>query len=224
MLLNLLLVDEFRVEDMLQRSFTERHSLREMMKRKSEYKNIKQQLDEIVDSKSSRFLIDCEVCANQLPNYFKLCQNYAHVRTELMAGIFAKANISKILSPGRVIIFSQGPYRNCVGLLLKYSGKGENLHLDILVPEKMEEKDKPNADSEESRQIIDVALNGDALQKFEAVKEQIADKSLEEKSFSPCVISLSSIKNLTGITVKHLKISIDMITEDFSRRQEPKFR
>lgn len=67
MILNLLRVEELRVEDMMKRSFAEFHMQKDAQKRKREMEELEKKLQSIKE-------VDCTFCSEDLKQYFKDCR------------------------------------------------------------------------------------------------------------------------------------------------------
>ena len=67
MILNLLRVEELRVEDMMKRSFAEFHMQKDAQERKREMEELEKKLQNIKE-------LDCTFCSQDLKPYFKTCR------------------------------------------------------------------------------------------------------------------------------------------------------
>lgn len=66
MILNLLRVEELRVEDMMRRSFAEFHIQRDSQQRRRMMEKLGKQLKNVKD-------VDCVLCNSDLKDYFRAC-------------------------------------------------------------------------------------------------------------------------------------------------------
>ena len=76
MILNLLRVEQLRVEDMMKRSFSEFHTQKDTEQRKDNLKILKTKMADIKES-------DCYMCAVDLEKYYLTCQEYWELANRL---------------------------------------------------------------------------------------------------------------------------------------------
>ena len=72
MILNLLRVEELRVEDMMKRSFAEFHMQKDSQERKREMEEVEKKLQNIKE-------VDCTFCVDDLKLYFKDCRELSEL-------------------------------------------------------------------------------------------------------------------------------------------------
>ena len=72
MILNLLRVEELRVEDMMKRSFAEFHMQKDSQERKREMEEVEKKLQNIKE-------VDCTFCVGDLKLYFKDCRELSEL-------------------------------------------------------------------------------------------------------------------------------------------------
>lgn len=72
MILNLLRVEELRVEDMMKRSFAEFHMQKDWQERKREMEEVEKKLQNIKE-------VDCTFCVEDLKLYFKDCRELSEL-------------------------------------------------------------------------------------------------------------------------------------------------
>ena len=89
MILNLLRVEELRVEDMLKRSFAEFHMQKDAQERKRQMEEVEENLQHIND-------VDCTFCSGDLKSYFKACQELSPLTNTV------KVMIRMLAIPGRL--------------------------------------------------------------------------------------------------------------------------
>jgi Superfamily II RNA helicase len=114
MLLNLLRVEQLRVEDMLQRSYVESASLRQGMSRKIRLKEVEEQLSKATEP-------ECRACTEgNLAGYHTQMRQLVRLRSELWTTLATLPAVDKMLAPCRIVIISHGSLiRNRVALILK---------------------------------------------------------------------------------------------------------
>ena len=76
MILNLLRVEELRVEDMMKRSFAEFHMQKDALQRKREVEELERKLQNIKE-------LDCAFCSEDLKGYFKACRELSELTKEV---------------------------------------------------------------------------------------------------------------------------------------------
>ena len=72
MILNLLRVEELRVEDMMKRSFAEFHMQKDAQERKLEMEQLEKKLQDIKE-------LDCTFCSEDLKSYFRVCRELSEL-------------------------------------------------------------------------------------------------------------------------------------------------
>ena len=76
MILNLLRVEQLRVEDMIRRSFSEFHAQRNVGSHRQAMENLKGRIAEVKD-------IECYLCSVDLERYYQACKEYQELKRQL---------------------------------------------------------------------------------------------------------------------------------------------
>ncbi|CAG8582613.1 17454_t:CDS:10, partial [Cetraspora pellucida] len=114
MILNLLRVENLRVEEMIKRSFSE-HSTQILLP------IYKQLLDKSEKSLSSFQKLDCTICNPDIKDYYDISTRILELNHKLLGKIISTPQGNKSLSQGRIVIINNSSYRNVVGTILKPS-------------------------------------------------------------------------------------------------------
>ncbi|CAG8609553.1 26011_t:CDS:10, partial [Dentiscutata erythropus] len=114
MILNLLRVEELRVEEMIKRSFSE-HSSQILLPK------YKQKLEESEMSLSTFQKLDCTICSPDIKDYYNVSTRILELNHKLLETIMLTPQGNKALSQGRIMIINNDSYRNVVAVILKPS-------------------------------------------------------------------------------------------------------
>ena len=79
MILNLLRVEQLRVEDMMKRSFSEFHVQKDVQKHRDALTDLAAHVSQLRD-------IECYMCSIDLEDYYRSCQDYHELRQHLQVG------------------------------------------------------------------------------------------------------------------------------------------
>eukprot|EP00054_Salpingoeca_dolichothecata_P030394 m.246805 g.246805 ORF g.246805 m.246805 type:complete len:1258 (+) comp26650_c0_seq16:589-4362(+) len=125
MILNLLRVEELRVEDMMKRSFSEFHTQRDASEHEKELEAGNEKLQSVEE-------VQCDFCVD-LAEYYKGSVEVLSLSHSLQETILAKG--SKVLSSGRVVVVNNAFYRNSLAVILRQARTrhDEPPQFDVLV-------------------------------------------------------------------------------------------
>ena len=113
MILNLMRVESFKVEDMMKRSFFEDEAQRDLPEQQRLLKEHESRLAEIPK-------LSCNICLSDLDELYRANSSVIGITREMMNQFLVNSAIwPKMMVKGRVIIVHQGTYRNCVAVVLK---------------------------------------------------------------------------------------------------------
>merc|ERR1712142_124515 len=98
MILNLLRVEQLRVEDIMKRSFSEFHNQRKKGEFETALSGVKERLAQLKD-------VECGWCSADLDAYYALCEEYWRERDDLMNNLMFYSHVHKALAHGRLIVF-----------------------------------------------------------------------------------------------------------------------
>jgi len=117
MILNLLRVEELRVEDMMKRSFSEFTGQKEVPEQQK-------QLKEGWEKIQNMTRLECSICID-IEDYYQLANKYITNNYELQKTIIESTQGSKALIPGRVVVLNTNTLRNSLGIIVRVnSGSG----------------------------------------------------------------------------------------------------
>ncbi|CAI5439776.1 unnamed protein product [Caenorhabditis angaria] len=218
MLLNLLRVEQLKIEDMLKRSYVESSSLRE---------SINLQLD-------SMSLLNCPICDNSIREFHSALSHFCRNRREIWPKMNREPAINKLLISGRFLIVNnvQNQLENEIVLLLKEMVNGQRRSLQILVAVKnldtaiqldqhADKFQKSLTDDEatwqtEESQILATAKYGTCGSRHDS------DTTASLWNYRVCEVPVEAIVAVLKKQVKQLASS--EIVQDYQRNMIPRFR
>ncbi|KAM0746373.1 translation repressor [Meredithblackwellia eburnea MCA 4105] len=112
MILNLLRVEALRVEEMIKRSFSENAAQRllpEHQKKVTEGENELKAMKRLPPGPRT----------DDLKNFYDLSSRIVELNTAVLEGVLAHPAAAKVLSAGRMIVLSDGHFRDNIGVILK---------------------------------------------------------------------------------------------------------
>eukprot|EP01080_Neovahlkampfia_damariscottae_P012658 gene12658-6558_t len=214
MMLNLLRVEDFRVEDMMKRSFSESQTQKFLPNSVELYDKGKQKLDQLDSTKLDFYDESIEA-------YYKNAKELENLNSKYHTLLFRTANSAFV--SGRVLVIKTREYGNTLGILLKQL-KGEYFEILVLKLEKVGVifpssiglpafnalllKSKDEGDVIETNEIVSI-IN---------LKVNIIKKS-DYDSAIPKLINLWENSKLIEITPKNMKINSFEIVDLFNRKQ-----
>ncbi|KAL3043712.1 hypothetical protein OYC64_003553 [Pagothenia borchgrevinki] len=197
MILNLLRVEALRVTDMMRRSFSENH--RDTQASESRISQLKKTLSSLPPLDNEGQLSD------MLPYYYTVTE--LRTTTEaLQRAILESVNGLKALSVGRVVVVNNKQHLNALGVILQVSNDSVNRTFTALVIcEKGNEEEEGKGNNNSFPHLYNTAL---------FIPE------------GPCSHTVQKLKlqDISAITVKALKVIPDRIIDNYSKRQQPRFR
>uniref|UniRef100_A0A1A8CSK5 Superkiller viralicidic activity 2 (S. cerevisiae homolog)-like n=1 Tax=Nothobranchius kadleci TaxID=1051664 RepID=A0A1A8CSK5_NOTKA len=198
MILNLLRVEALRVTDMMRRSFSESH--RDTQAHEKKISQLKKSLASLPPQDAEGQLSDI------LPYYHTVTE--LRTTTEaIQRAILDSVNGLKALSVGRVVIVNNKQHLNALGVILQVSNDAVNRSFTALI---ICEKGNEEGEGKGS--------GGTAFPHRYSTALFIPE--------GPCSHTVQKLKlqDISGITVKTLKVIPDRIIDNFSKRQQPRFR
>ncbi|CAB3410787.1 unnamed protein product [Caenorhabditis bovis] len=231
MLLNLLRVEQLRIEDMLKRSFVESDSLRESRDRKKLLKDAQKMLDEMSTT-------ECSVCVpadssnweGSLLAFHDALANFVATRAELWPKLNGEISINKLFASGRFLIVSSAQHglQNDLVMLLKEMQNGGTRTLQIMYPVKdYDECHERNQSAENFLKLSkkeseweteENAMLGVALYGVLGVRAH----SEERNFFRVCEVAFNTV---VGVVKKIAKaVNIADIVQDYQLKMLPRFR
>lgn len=202
MILNLLRVEQLRVEDMIKRSFSEFHSQKDKVKHKEDMDNLHKEISNVKD-------IECYMCSIDLEEYYQTCKDYHELKKKLQGVVLSHPAAIKSLSAGRVIIINDELRKNVVAVVLSSTVGTNNVRTFTCLA------------------ICD--KGGVTLSKEEVAKSAQITPVMGKSLFipeGPCWHELVQVKaeNVSIVTTKTIRVDVDKIVNDVKKRQQPRFR
>ncbi|KAM9777115.1 superkiller complex protein 2 isoform 2-T2 [Syngnathus typhle] len=198
MILNLLRVEALHVTDMMRRSFSENH--RDTQAHEKRISQLKEILSTLPVAASEGQLSDL------LP-YYHTVTELRTTRKILQRAILESVNGLKALSVGRVVVVNNKQHLNALGVILQVSSDAVNRTFTtlILCDKGNEEAEGNGGDGRAPPHLYNTAL---------FIPE------------GPCCHTVQKLKpeDITGITLKTLKVIPDRIIDNYHKRQQPRFR
>ncbi|XP_045452941.1 helicase SKI2W [Melitaea cinxia] len=204
MILSLLRVATVSVEGMMQRSFREFHQL-------CQADNYRKQL-KIAEKEYS------EKCSTPLPShltplatFYDTAAAYIDVLNDIMPILLNQPKIVKEFTPGKILALSAGPYINQLGIYLNNSGPRQTPY-KVLVLNTVEK--------DTTMYNFDVDENWYRMLSFSALYDYIGT---EESTLDHTILCVAP-KNIIAVTKINLKIDVNIIIQDWEKRQMPRFK
>ncbi|XP_071097227.1 superkiller complex protein 2-like [Haliotis cracherodii] len=201
MILNLLRVEQLRVEDMMKRSFSEFHAQKDATKHRDAIQQLAKKVKDIQE-------VECFMCSIDLENYFKSWKEYHDLRKKVQSVVLTHPAAIKALSAGRVVVIDNSSHRNTLGVVLQ-SSMGQNndrIFTVLIVCEK---------------HYSEAAQND----KHSAEASPILSRQLFQPE-GPCWHDVVKVKGeeISVVTTKTLKVDPTKIINDVQKRQQLRFK
>ncbi|XP_007459594.1 PREDICTED: helicase SKI2W isoform X1 [Lipotes vexillifer] len=204
MILNLLRVDALRVEDMMKRSFSEFPSRKDSKAHEQTLAELTKRLGALEEPDVTGQLAD-------LLEYYSYGEELTETRSLIQRRIIGSVNGLKSLSAGRVVIVKNQKHRNALGVILQVSSSSTSRVFTTLVL-----CDKPMSEDPQERGPASLVVPyPDDLVGFKLFLPE-----------GPCGHTVAKLQpgDVAAITTKVLRLNGEKILEDFSKRQQPKFK
>ncbi|XP_054349151.2 superkiller complex protein 2 isoform X2 [Pongo pygmaeus] len=204
MILNLLRVDALRVEDMMKRSFSEFPSRKDSKAHEQALAELTKRLGALEEPDMTGQLVD-------LPEYYGWGEELTETQHMIQRRIMESVNGLKSLSAGRVVVVKNQEHHNALGVILQVSSNSTSRVFTTLV-------------------LCDKPLSQDPQNRGPATSEvPYPDDLMGFKLFlpeGPCDHTVVKLQpgDMAAITTKVLRVNGEKILEDFSKRQQPKFK
>ncbi|XP_068695347.1 superkiller complex protein 2-like [Montipora foliosa] len=229
MILNLLRVEELRVEDMMKRSFAEFHVQKDSQERKREMDELEKKLLDIKE-------LECTFCSEDLKYYFKTCKELSEVTRTVQAAILSSSHGQRALSPGRVVTINTAEHRNALAVILqaenssnqgystihshRCSSPEERKFLVLVISDLHEQSPVNNVSAAPTPSVSSTAKEGltEEIQPF--VKRKLF---LPEGRCSHRVMHVNG-SEVSAISVRAMKVDTSKIIADHKKRMQPRFR
>ncbi|KAL4219308.1 hypothetical protein ACF0H5_021887 [Mactra antiquata] len=217
MILNLLRVEQLRVEDMMKRSFSEFHSQKDVARKKEDLEELHKKVLSLED-------IVCFMCCVDLEPYWEACRDYHELRGHLQGIILTNPAAVKALSPGRVIIIEHKQYDHVLGVVLKSSlGASNERNFTVLIICDKNSNSSKNSNTEAKNSKTD-AKNSNNSNESGAVKPVLRTQLFQPEGICWHEIVQCKSENIAIVTTKTLRLDPDKIMNDVKKREQPRFR
>ncbi|CAD6198058.1 unnamed protein product [Caenorhabditis auriculariae] len=233
MLLNLLRVEQLRIEDMLQRSYAESGSLREAREKRKNLEKLEQELRSMPP-------IDCATCEPTLAKtsfstfglrvYHDALCSFIYRVSDMWPKVSSEQSVSKLLNVGRFLIVSsaQNCFQNDVVLLLKELSSGSSRSLLIMAScdslsssdEALKQADAFSRLNATEKSWNEETCHLEGLAKFGINGARVPSSG--RKLFRVCELSYSSLVAIVKKSLKSVQ-AVEVIAES-DRRKLPRFR
>ncbi|EGT36338.1 hypothetical protein CAEBREN_19438 [Caenorhabditis brenneri] len=222
MILNLLRVEQLKIEDMLQRSYVESDSLRESKDKRITLKDARQALGAMES-------IDCDTCSpnSQLRDFHDALFNFVCRREAIWPRLYEENVINKLVCSGRFLIVSNAAYQlqnECVLLVKELNNKS----LQVLVPSKdADETSQKNSETAmfaklPKAQMSWIAEENAMLSATKFGTRGSSQCSSNIRSFRLCEIPLTSVVAITKKVIKNIQSA--EIFQEYNMSLIPRFR
>ena len=202
MILNLLRVEQLRVEDMMKRSFAEMDTQKKQAGYAERGKVLKAKLETMSDISSPNF--------GDAAQLYSLISEFATIRENIWTMLLSLPMPGKALSPGRVVIIHQEASVNILGIILHVDMKAKQRTFQVLINRSAESQDVDNEEVDARKNLF-----------LSLVDQKI--QSTDVMSSHHSVVSLTDV-NILQITNKVFKIEPDKIINDIKKREIPRFK
>nr|XP_019571079.1 PREDICTED: helicase SKI2W [Rhinolophus sinicus] len=204
MILNLLRVDALRVEDMMKRSFSEFPSRKDSRAHEQALAELTKRLEALKEPDMTDQLVD-------LPEYYRWGEELTESRGLIQRRVMESVNGLKSLSTGRVVVVQNQEHHNALGVILQVSSNSTSRVFTTLVL-----CDKHTCEDPQER--------GSASPDVPYPDDLVGFKLFLPEG--PCDHTVAKLQpgDVAAITTKVLRVNAEKILEDFSKKQQPKFK
>lgn len=204
MILNLLRVDALRVEDMMKRSFSEFPSRKDSRAHEQALAELTKKLEALKEPDMTDQLVD-------LPEYYRWGEELTETRGLIQRRVMESVNGLKSLSTGRVVVVQNQEHHSALGVILQVSSNSTSRVFTTLVL-----CDKHTCEDPQER--------GSASPDVPYPDDLVGFKLFLPEG--PCDHTVAKLQpeDVAAITTKVLRVNAEKILEDFSKKQQPKFK
>lgn len=199
MILNLLRVEELRVQDMMKRSFAEFNTRKDSKEQENKLKELLINLEEMHETADL-------IKETDFGEYYESCTELLELRLKLQNELFLSSAGLRNLQPGRVLVVNNEKYKQALAVSLKVDSSGKVAKILTLI------------------MTEDVKYEGrEADHPF--APQRILLKTLFRPELSATQdITTIQAKDISYITTTKIDIKADRIIDDHNKRQIPRFR
>ncbi|XP_061521244.1 helicase SKI2W [Phycodurus eques] len=198
MILNLLRVEALHVTDMMRRSFSESHR---------DTQAYEKRITQLKETLSTLPVLANEGQLSDLLPYYHTVTELQTTRDILQHALLESVNGLKALSVGRVVVVNNKQHLNALGVILQVSSDAVNRNFTALIicDKGNEEGEGNSGDSRAFPHLHNIEL---------FIPEGLCSHTVQKLK----------LQDITGITVKTLKVIPDRIIDNYQKRQQPRFR
>ena len=200
MILNLLRVEQLRVEDMIKRSFAELDTQKKQAGYADRAKVLRSELESMKDISSSQY--------NEAKTLYTMISEYVVMRDEIWTLLLSLPTPGKMLSPGRALIINHENCINILGLLLSTDTKSKERSYQVLICSPAKED---NLEKVDEKKAMFVGLVNQRVRMSDVMNNQHKIVTIRDT-------------NIIQITNKSVKIEPDKIINDIKKREIPRFK
>jgi len=211
MILNLLRVEQLRVEDMMKRSFAELDTQKKQASHKERAAELKKELEVLPDISSGIY--------EEVTIFYKLCSEYLEQRENIWSLLLSHPVPGKALSAGRVVVVNYKGLVNVLGMILTVDLKSKlrTFQMLLLSSQNTQELgggslgDKTEYGVKDTRHDMFLGLAQQEIKQTDLVCTEHA------------VVTIAD-HNIIDITNKVIKVEAEKIINDVKKREIPRFR
>ena len=204
MILNLLRVEQLRVEDMMKRSFSESVSYKKQAVYKQRVSELKDEIQNLPNNTGT--------FGEELTLYYQMASEFISIKDSIWTLLLSHPTAIKILSAGRLLLINHDNKINDIGILLGVD-KSTIKTYTVLV---LEGEELPkNEDSANNAFLRFLSLASTDVGTLRSITNCL--------SLKHSIIEIND-ESIMEITNKTLKIDADKIMNDIKKRQIPRFR
>jgi len=186
MILNLLRVQDFKVEDMIRRSFSESLTQKEVTRSVQHLKNAERDFKNLEE-------ITCIYGEPDIENYHSLSSQIVSMNSELQEYIVSQST-STHLHQGRLLVFSSENYPQAYGVIVKISSQNNQKNLGVFVTTKQRKQGSSNTKNQEY-EIVDIpSKNVVTLCKEKFKAEKVVGNSADRLAVSTLIDQITKIQ------------------------------
>jgi len=211
MILNLLRVEQLRVEDMMKRSFAELDTQKKQASHKERALELRKELDGLPDISSGIY--------EEVTIFYKLCSEYLELRENIWSLLLSHPVPGKALSAGRVVVVNYKGLVNVLGIILSVDLKSKQRSFQVLLLSPQQSQDLGGGSLGDRTEY---GFKNTRHDMFLGLAEQHI-KQTDLVCTEHAVVTLGD-HNIIDITSKTLKIEADKIVNDVKKREIPRFR
>jgi len=209
MILNLLRVEELRVEDMMKRSFAELDTQKKQASYKERLQELRKELGGLPDTGGLQY--------QDIANFYQLASQFLDIKSRIWALLLSHPVPSKAFTPGRIVIINYRGQTNVLALILCVDTKTRLRSFSVLVLSPRAEPSLASLSLQDSAPGL-----GERQLRFLALARK--EISLADVTSSEHAVITIHEEDILHITARTIKIEADKILNDVKKREIPRFK